>query len=392
MPSPDPTSCPVCRSRRVFEVIRIDRVPVCCNVLWKTREEALRAPKGDIHLHFCQECGHLFNSAFDPALMEYDSGYENSLHFSPRFQHYAEALAADLVERHSLKGKNIVEIACGKGDFLHLLCRLGDNRGFGFDPSYECDRHEPAEDVTIFRDYFGKNAFPWTADLVCCRQALEHIRFPTDFLAEIRKAIGEKTGTAVFFEVPNSLYTLRDLGIWDIIYEHCSFFWAGSLRQSFELAGFKVTQVGEAFDEQFLCIEGFPSKDQTPFPVRSPDLDEVRKWAAIFEGAHRKKVSHWKERLNDMAKAGKRAVVWGGGSKGIAFLNLFENQGTIEYVVDVNPQKQGKFVPGTGHEIVSPKMLIKDEPEVVVLMNPIYGEEVFAMLRQFGVSAQIIVA
>lgn len=393
MPSPEQKSCPVCRSRRVFEVIRIARVPVYCNVLWRSREEALRAPKGDIHLHFCRECGHLFNTAFDPGLMEYNSNYENSLHFSPRFQQYAESLAADLVKRHSLKGKNVVEIACGKGDFLRLLCRLGDNRGLGFDPSYEFDRHEPAGDVTILQDYFGESPLPWTADFVCCRQALEHIQFPTDFLEEIRQSIGEQEATAVFFEVPNSLYTLRDLGIWDLIYEHCSYFWAGSLQQSFELAGFNVLQIAEAFEQQFLCIEAFPSKkEQSMNAVRSPDLDGIKRWVTIFEEAYQKKVNLWTDRLSDMKKDGRRAVVWGGGSKGITFLNILETYGNIEYVVDVNPQKQGKFIPGTGHEIVCPKVLIKDEPEMVILMNTIYREEVAAMLRQLGVNAQILVA
>jgi hypothetical protein len=159
------------------------------------------------------------------------------------------------------------------------------------------------------------------------------------------------------------------------------------------VAGFNVTQVGEAFGDQFLCIEAFSfKKEQSMHVIRSPGLDEVQRWVTIFEEAYQKKVSLWKERLNDIEIDGRRAVVWGGGSKGITFLNILKSNGTIKNVVDVNPQKQGKFIPCTGHEIVSPRVLIKDEPEVVILMNPIYREEVAAMLRQFGVNAQILVA
>ncbi|MCA9990344.1 MAG: hypothetical protein KDE29_05015, partial [Anaerolineales bacterium] len=108
-----------------------------CNVLWPTPAGARQAPRGDIQLHFCPTCGHVFNADFDPALMAYDQAYENSLHFSDRFQQYATALASDLVARYGLQGKDIVEIGSGQGDFLQLLCELGQNRGVGFDPSYD---------------------------------------------------------------------------------------------------------------------------------------------------------------------------------------------------------------------------------------------------------------
>ena len=82
-------------------------------MLYSTRETALAAPKGDIGLTFCQDCGHLFNGTFDADKIDYNLEYENSLHYSARFQEYAEALAKDLVERHDLHEKTIIEIACG---------------------------------------------------------------------------------------------------------------------------------------------------------------------------------------------------------------------------------------------------------------------------------------
>lgn len=387
--------CPVCTSTHVAKVIEILQVPIYCNVLWSTREEALSAGKGDILLKHCKECGHLYNATFVPELMDYTSHYENSLHFSPRFQQYAKALAADLVLRHSLHDKKIVEIACGKGDFLRMLCGLGNNQGYGFDPSYEFDRNESRDDVkiTFIQDYFGRSPLPWSSDLVCCRHALEHIQFPTDFLRGIREAIGKKQSTALFFEVPNSLYTLRDLGIWDLIYEHCSYFWAGSLRRCFELAELGVTQVNDAFDGQFLCIEATPSISSGEALLSlSSNLDELCDWVARFEESYLHKINFWKSRLEEYQSAGKRVVVWGGGSKGVTFLNIMKEVGEIGHVVDLNPNKLGKFIPGTGQTVISPENLLEFRPDVVVLMNSIYKDEVLGELNRLNLNAELLLA
>ena len=81
-------------------------------------EEAFEAAKGNVRLAFCRTCSHIFNSAFDADLVEYSHSYENSLHFSPTFQAYARTLANRLIQKYELYHKNVIEIGCGKGDFL----------------------------------------------------------------------------------------------------------------------------------------------------------------------------------------------------------------------------------------------------------------------------------
>ena len=133
--SPD-MSCALCGSRRVAPLYEVRDVPVFCNNLWAGREEAVACPRGDIELLFCRECGYIWNTAFDASRLEYTGSYDNSLHFSERFRGYAGSLAQRLIDRYDLRGKEIIEIGCGKGDFLVMLCRMGGNRGFGFDRSY----------------------------------------------------------------------------------------------------------------------------------------------------------------------------------------------------------------------------------------------------------------
>ena len=128
--------CLICGSKSLLDLLQVSSVPLHCNMLWPTREGALRAPRGDIDLVFCTQSGHTFNRAFKPAAMQYGEQYENSLYFSPRFRRYSEQLVVRLTTQFELRNKAIVEVGCGSGDFLRALCRNGRNRGIGFDPSY----------------------------------------------------------------------------------------------------------------------------------------------------------------------------------------------------------------------------------------------------------------
>ncbi len=388
------TPCPVCDSHNTSLCINLEAVPVYCNVLYSSRETALAAPKGDIELVFCQDCGHLFNSTFDSQKIDYSLEYENSLHYSARFQEYAEALAEDLVERHDLHNKTIVEIACGKGDFLSSVCQLGNNTGYGFDPSYEPDRHseKALKNITITQDYYSEKYADIKTDLVCCRHALEHIETPKEFLTAVHKAVTAghvDQGSAVYFEVPNSLYTLRDMGIWDIIYEHCGYYCENSLARVFTESGFIVQRLNDSFGRQFLSIETTLANDQENTHT-DIDLPSVRSYATSFEKKYVEKIEAWKKRLELFKKEGKRVSIWGAGSKGVTFLNALKVGEEIGNIVDLNVHKQGKFVPGTGHQVVSPEHLQDYQPDIVIVMNPIYTNEIAQSLKGMGVNATMV--
>ena len=81
--------CLACGSTAVERFLELPDVPVFCNVLLPDEAEAKAAPRGTLDLGICRVCGHVFNLAFDPELVAYAEGYENSLHHSPRFQAYA---------------------------------------------------------------------------------------------------------------------------------------------------------------------------------------------------------------------------------------------------------------------------------------------------------------
>lgn len=382
---------PVCSESEIVALIDMPQVPVHCNVLWPTREAALDAPRGDIRLGYFPACGHTYNLAFDPALMEYTQEYENSLHFSPRFQEYATALADGLVEKYALRDKDIVEIGAGKGDFLIMLCEMRGNRGWGYDPSYVPDDGYTSPNVTFIQDFYTEKYIDQRADLIVCRHVLEHIEDPDAFIAQVRRAVGDQQ-SVVFFEVPNALWTLRHGGIWDIIYEHCSYFSPLSLAHLFRRHGFRVLAVNEVFGGQFLTIEAAPDDGAVETPDDAGELAALTADACAFAENYRAKRDEWRGRLGELARAGKRGVVWGAGSKGVTFLNAMGAGEEIVAVVDINPRKQGKYVAGTGQRIVPPSELAELRPDFVIIMNANYREEIGRMLREVGSEAEILVA
>jgi hypothetical protein len=386
-------TCPVCAGTDLVHCLTIPRVPVFCNVLFQDRASALAAPTGVLDLRFCPGCGHLHNAAFDPAAVAYSADYENSLHHSPRFQDYTRALAAELHGRHHLSGKRVAEIASGQGDFLRELAELSGCHGIGFDPAYRGPAGEHGR-VEIIPEPYSDHQARREADLILCRHALEHIAHPAAFVRMVRRAIGDRP-TAVYFEVPDARFTLRDLGVWDLIYEHCGYFTRESLARVFREAGFRVDAVQGAFGGQFLGLHGRAPElgPEAPGPnwPEAPDIPELGDLVAAFRRAYLSKVAHWQSELSKLEQSGKQAVVWGAGSKGVSLVNTLADSGGIAALVDINPIKQGRFVPVTGHPVVAPEMLRVLRPDRVIVLNPQYRHEIAAQIRGLGVRAEVLV-
>jgi SAM-dependent methyltransferase len=390
------TRCPACASVDVTPFYEADRVPVHSCVLVSSREEALSFPTGRIRLAFCASCGFVFNAAFDASLLDYSQDYEETQGFSARFRTFAEELAGRLIDRFDLRDKEILEIGCGKGEFLVLLCELGRNRGIGIDPAYVPERTDSkaAGRIRFIRDYYSESYVDLTADLVCCRHTLEHIPDVAGFIGLIRRSIADRQ-TPVFFEVPDTRRVLREAAFWDIYHEHCSYFTLGSLARLFRSNGFDITDMSMAFDDQYLVLEALPTPDGAgrSQPKELPQergLPELIADIDVFRGRHEAVIAGWTERLDRWREQGRQVVVWGSGSKGVAFLTALGVGERVSSAVDVNPYRQGKFMVGTGHPIVSPESLAGSPPDVVIVMNPIYVEEIRGQLQGMGLRPDIL--
>lgn len=388
-------NCPVCSSHRVSQFLEINGLPVHCNILHKTQEQARAAVTADILLSFCSACGHIFNPTFNQKLLTYGKDYENSLSFSNEFQRYAKTLARQLKEKYNLMNKRIIEIGCGDGQFLVELCELGNNHGIGFDPGIVRDRMtQPVKGTVEFvNDYYSEKYADYSADFFCCRQVLEHIDTPLRFITQIRNSAGNSQPKILFFEVPNAKFIIERMSIWDIIYEHCAYFSSFSVSHLFSSAGFDILSLYETFDNQFLCIEAVPNQNSKEYNGKNDEnfksyADQVQDFPKRFENL----ILDWRNRIRRNTEKGKSVVVWGGGSKGVTFTNLMNMSEEIACIVDINPYKLGRYIAGTGHKIVAPDYLRKINPDMIIAMNAIYLDEIAEMMKQFNIKSELITA
>ncbi|WP_287209827.1 class I SAM-dependent methyltransferase [Mesorhizobium sp.] len=381
------TDCLVCGQRNLLNSVLFEALPLLCNALCADAASARAAQTGRFATTFCLGCTHVFNASFEENRIGYTQSYENSLHFSPRFVEFVETLAERLSRTYALSGKTIVDIGCGKGDFLKRLSLISGAQGIGFDKSFEDNRGDAVPGVRFINDWFGDSYADLRPDLVVCRQVLEHIAEPVKFLRALRAHPGIGPETVFFFEVPNVLYTLRDMGIWDLIYEHASYFTPASLNAAFETAGFRVLDAGTSFGDQYLYIEARPA---APKYATSVDSREIEMLVRDFERAYRDKI----ERLGGYIarRNPQQIVVWGGGSKGITFVNVVPGADRIRAIIDVNPHKQGRFAPGTATPILAPEELRGQPVESIIVMNPLYREEITSLVAELGFTPEIAVA
>ncbi len=386
-------TCPSCRGTDVHVFHRAADVPVNSVLLLDTREEALSFPVGDIALAHCRGCAFIYNAAFDESLPEYSERSEETQGFSPTFNKWHRQLAEQLIERYGLKDKKIVEIGCGKGEFLTMLCELGGNRGVGFDPAYVPARNtsEAKDRMEFVQDNYSEKYAGHEGDFVVCKMTLEHIAPAGDFVGSVRRSLKNETETQVFFQVPDVLRILEEQAFWDIYYEHCSYYGVGSLARLFRREGFDVVDVAREYDDQYLMVDARPATGEPSPPLpQEDDIEQIAKLVEAFGEALPKKLAGWTERLDGYRDAGKRVVLWGSGSKGVAFLTTLGGRPDIEYVVDINPHRHGHFMPRSGQEIVGPDALKEYRPDVVIIMNPIYRDEIVADLAARDLSPEVL--
>ena len=389
---PSMNTCPSCQIGQMSIFYEVDHFPVHTVLNIGTKTEAMGYRRGDIRLGFCPECGFISNVSFNPDLLEYGSNCEESQGFSATFRSFASRLARKLVDRYGLEGKTILEIGCGKGEFLSMLCEYGNNRGVGFDPAYVEGRNAvPARgSVQFIKDDFSEKYSHCQADFVCCQMTLEHIRPVGTFVSMVRRAVGERKSTIVFFQVPDVARILRECSFEDIYYEHCSYFSSGSLARLFKKSGFQILDLRTEYEGQYLMVEARPASS-LPEPTSSEEeLGHLEDYASSFSQRVAEKLSSWQKTIEAINDEGLRAVLWGSGSKGVAFLVNLGLGGLIDYVVDVNPHRQGMFMPGTGQEIVAPASLKEIQPDVVIVMNRVYEEEIRKDLKGMGLTPKLL--
>jgi SAM-dependent methyltransferase len=335
------------------EIFRTESIPVFQNKMFATEAAAVDCSTGDVILVQDMDTGLIFNKAFAAALLAYDSDYQNEQACSGIFQRHIGNVI-DIIKKNFQK-KTIIEIGCGKGRFLGHLRQSG-YKATGVDPAYEGD------DPGIIKAHFGSNS-GLSADGVVLRHVLEHIPDPINFLASIADANGGEG--LVYIEVPCFDWICHHRAWFDVYYEHVNYFRLSDFHQMFGV----IFDAGHVFEDQYLYVVADLSTLKRPWAKASDIVQFPKDFTASIQN------------ILSASRAGTRKAVWGGAAKGMMFAFYMKRAGhSIDVVIDINPAKQGKYLPGTGLRVSSPKeaMKILKPGDDIYIMNSNYLNEIVA--------------
>ena len=385
------TACPNCKHSDFEDFFKIKSAPVHSLITINEYKQAIEIPRKDIALAFCNNCGFIFNSSFDTSLDFYTQGYEDQQGFSPTFVKFLTGLTQKFIDKYDIKNKEVIEIGCGKGDFISMISELGNNKGIGIDPAWIPGRTKENPNVRFIKEFYSENHGDIKADCITCRHTLEHIHDTYNFMEIIRKSIKSNEKVVLFFEVPSIIRILKIQAFWDIFYEHCTYLSPGSLARLFRINDFEVLDMYLEYDDQYLFIEAKPSKGSSNIihPLEE-SVDELKALTMDFVEKINIQLGEWRKKLTRFKEQNKKVVIWGGGSKSVGFLTQFDDIGIIDHVVDINPHMHGNFIPGVGKQYVSPDFLVDYQPDVVIIMNSVYMEEIRKMLGERGLKPYLV--
>jgi C-methyltransferase. len=223
----------------------------------------------------------------------------------------------------------------------------------GFDPTYE------GSNPRIVKEYFKPGVMKSSRGLIL-RHVLEHVPDPYRFLCDLRDANG---GTGlIYIEVPCFDWICKKRAWFDIFYEHVNYF---RMLDFFKMCG-SVYASGKLFGDQYLYVVADLATLRAPKYAKKDAIHFPQDFLASLnhEEQSRAEQSRAEQSRAEQSRAEQSAVVWGGASKGVIFSLLRERIGNpVSAVVDVNPAKQGKFLPVTGLHVLSPETLLSHYAE-----------------------------
>jgi hypothetical protein len=183
--------------------------------------------------------------------------------------------------------------------------------------------------------------------------------------------------------VPNGQLLYGPSGVWDLIYEHVSYFTEESLRYLVKSEGFRILDSGTSYGDQYLWLLA----ESAVTPSLHPEEKAV---AEVLSTNHTETLENWRDAVRQWVSNGTRVALWGVGAKGSTFANLLDPAGEIFSVYDINPKKWNRYIPGSGHCIQAPQQLPSRCPDVVIAMNPMYRREIQQAVNELCAGARVI--
>jgi SAM-dependent methyltransferase len=323
------------------------------------------------------------------------SDYAYFSSYSSSWLEHSRRYAEQITARLGLNGDSrVVELASNDGYLLQFFAERGISV-LGVEPAANVAQVAVEKGIPTVVEFFGEDvgrrlAGETQADLLLGNNVLAHVPDLNDFVSGMKALL--KPGGVITMEFPH-LMRLIDENQWDTIYhEHFSYFSFLTVSAVFEAHGLRLFDVEELPTHGgSLRIYGAHADDaDKPDSAAARELRE-RERAAGYErldtylGYGRRVEADKRAILSfliDLKQQGLRIAAYGAPAKGNTLLNYCGiRRDFIDYTCDLNPHKQGHFLPGSRIPIRSPDQLREDRPDVVVILPWNLKDEIVEQLQ-----------
>lgn len=343
-----PATCTLCARETSETVFELRNSPPVQNRLLGTIDDALAVKRETATYYYCGNCHFAFNPGFDRDAVDYAKYYNEQIE-SPTYRSYVDSVAKRLAQECNLTPKSrILEIGCGSGYFLSRLREVtGARHVVGFDPSYQggfgLQEH-------VHRRLFGPGDVDPEIDLIVLRHCLEGLLDLDPLLRLIRNATSKTACLYIEVNDLDNVLTERNPSL--LFHEYYQYFSSRAIDVFLRQNGFRIQGLYSLMGGCYLGITACRAPTAFDLSDAYHDLEKVVR-------RHRK------------------VVVWGSSGRCISLLSHM-SWGTeiVAFGVDIDPAKQGMFVPVTGQRILSPAEAVAFGPDLVIVANQVYAPEI----------------
>ncbi len=395
------THCRACGSAALTPVLDFGQVPLADKLLNADQLEQADETY-PLQLVFCPRCALVQITEDVPPELLYGGDYPYYTSVSPGLLKHFQDSAHALLERCELGADSLViEAASNDGYMLKVFTEAGVPV-LGVDPASgpaAAANEAGVETLCRFFDVAlaqelaaeGKRA-----DLLLGNNVLNLIPTPADFVEAT--ALLLKPDGLVVLEVPYLVDSIDATAFDNVFHQNTTYWSATSVQALFARRGLHLVRV-ERIGTFGGSLRLFFSRTAEPEPSVAEILGEEERRGVptpAFYAEFSERVTEIQRGLREMIEGirakGERIVAYGAaGGMATTLLSYLElDAQTLDYAVDINPHKHGKFLAGTGHEIVSPQSLVENPPGSVIVMNPIYLDEIGADLAGMGLAPELV--
>lgn len=367
-------------------------------------QEGMHAPERwyPLRVLVCQECWLVQTEDYAHCAEFFSADYAYFSSFSTTWLQHAERYVEAMVSRFGLtSGSRVVEVASNDGYLLQYV-QARQISALGIEPTASTAQASRAKGQEVIEEFFGVDlarrlvAGGIQADLMAANNVLAHVPDINDFVSGFTILL--KPAGVVTFEFPHLLRMIEEIQFDTIYHEHFSYLSLTAVHRICSENGLTV------FDVEELSTHGgslrvFAQRSNTGVHPTEAAVDNMlqREGAAgmssaDFYAGFQKRADSLKNDLLafllEAARTGKRVAGYGAAAKGNTLLNYAGvRSDLISYVVDRNPAKQGKWLPGSRIPVVAEERLREDRPDYVLILPWNLKEEVVGQLdyiREWG--------